>query len=75
MKKKSFEDCLLTFLDDLVVNMGTRDAIVKIALTPQLFERVAHELVQKQGRRIHMPNLGEIIIFNVQLVERQRDTF
>jgi hypothetical protein len=71
-------ESLIKFLTELEVNTGIRDGVVKIALTPELFNRLVLELASQNRYGLGWPritDLGELVFRNVQIVARNRDSF
>lgn len=70
----------------MAANYGYDDAIVKVALTPKVFEQVVIEMhtnkrfAYRTGEHVVQANLpvhkmGELQIFDIQLLARERDNF
>lgn len=72
-----FNEVLREFIEAIEKQSGIGDGIVKIALTPELFDYVVIELSKKQYGRVWpgITDLGELKIYNVQIVARNRDNF
>lgn len=73
----SFEEALFEFRNKLTKEYGVDDGLVKIALSPELFDRVFYELAQKAVKPFYSSIMatGEIKFMGIQLVARRRDDF
>jgi hypothetical protein len=81
-----FEEGLLRLTHQLHAQYGIPDGLVKIAVTPELFNRVIVELYSRATGQYSIGNKrysasgrphlwSELKIYGVQLVARERDDF
>ena len=85
-----FEAALRDFQIALEEQYGVRDAVVKIALEPKLFEQVVWEVYaktrpsyDKESNKVvaetyisfRPTDAGEFLIYGTQILARQRDKF
>ena len=69
----TFEESLRKFINSITAEHGTPDGVVKIALTPELFNQVVNDLRSRPSLLPELIATGEVRIMGVQIVARRRE--
>lgn len=70
-----FGEALAELQAALAIEYGVRDAIVKIALTPEAMDLILMDRMKRKEYTFKARDLGEYFVAGVQVVARSRDTF